>query len=109
GRWVCGGAEGAGRDGVGVSGAGGAPVPATLKVALNYLGGYRNTMTFVLTGLDVEAKARLAEETLRRRLGGSTGVASLEATLVRAPRPPPPTHHAARPLPRPPPKDAPPP
>ena len=29
----------------------------TLKVAINYLGGYRNTMTMVLTGLDIEAKA----------------------------------------------------
>ena len=38
--------------------------PSTTKVAINYLGGYRNSMTFVLTGLDIEAKAELAERTL---------------------------------------------
>jgi hypothetical protein len=87
--------EDVGPDRVRVSGARGLPAPDTLKVALNYLGGYRNTMTFVLTGLDVEAKARLAEETLRRRLGGPTGVASLETTLVRADRPDPSTNDEA--------------
>jgi hypothetical protein len=42
----------------------GEPPPATTKVALNYIGGYRNTMTLVMTGLDVEAKADLALRTL---------------------------------------------
>jgi hypothetical protein len=87
--------EDAGPDRVRLSGARGLPAPDTLKVALNYRGGYRNTMTFVLTGLDVEAKARLAEETLRRRLGGPTGVASLETVLVRADRPDPSTNDEA--------------
>ena len=36
----------------------------TLKVALNTLGGFRNEMTFVLTGLDIEAKAELVAEQL---------------------------------------------
>jgi hypothetical protein len=38
---------------------------------LNYLGGYRNQMTFVLTGLDIEQKAALVERTLRRELNVS--------------------------------------
>jgi hypothetical protein len=46
-----------GPDRVAVAGATGSPPPETLKVALNMLGGYRNTMTMVLTGLDVEEKA----------------------------------------------------
>ncbi|MEU8246210.1 acyclic terpene utilization AtuA family protein [Nonomuraea sp. NPDC048916] len=57
-----------GPDRVRVSGARGEPPPGTLKVAVNYLGGYRNTMTLVLTGLDIPAKARLAEEAVWARV-----------------------------------------
>lgn len=51
-----------------VSGVRGEAPPDTLKVAVNYLGGYRNTMTLVLTGLDLEAKARVAEEAIWARV-----------------------------------------
>ncbi|MGU3435680.1 acyclic terpene utilization AtuA family protein [Actinomycetes bacterium M1A6_2h] len=44
-----------------ISGVTGEPPPATLKVSRNLLGGFRNEMTFVLTGLDVEAKSELAQ------------------------------------------------
>ncbi|WP_336205489.1 acyclic terpene utilization AtuA family protein [Nonomuraea sp. LPB2021202275-12-8] len=57
-----------GPDRVRVTGARGEPPPASLKVAVNYLAGYRNTMTLVLTGLDVEAKARVAEEAIWARI-----------------------------------------
>ncbi|GAA3234765.1 acyclic terpene utilization AtuA family protein [Nonomuraea helvata] len=57
-----------GPDRVLVSGVRGEPPPDTLKVAVNYLAGYRNTMTLVLTGLDVQAKARAAEEALWARI-----------------------------------------
>ncbi|NBE98499.1 acyclic terpene utilization AtuA family protein, partial [Nonomuraea sp. K271] len=57
-----------GPDRVLVSGVRGEPPPCTLKVAVNHLGGYRNTMTLVLTGLDVEAKARVAEEAVWARI-----------------------------------------
>ncbi|HEY2241427.1 MAG TPA: acyclic terpene utilization AtuA family protein, partial [Streptosporangiaceae bacterium] len=46
-----------GPDRVRLSGTRGSPPPATAKVAMNFLGGYRNTMTLVLTGLDIEEKA----------------------------------------------------
>jgi hypothetical protein len=59
-----------GPDRVLISGTKGSPPPVTLKVALNYLGGYRNTMTLVLTGLDIEAKAAWARELLGELLGG---------------------------------------
>ncbi|MGC5010417.1 acyclic terpene utilization AtuA family protein [Streptosporangium sp. DT93] len=55
-------------DRVRVSGVRGEAPPDTLKVAVNYLAGYRNTMTLVLTGLDIEAKARLAEEAIWSRV-----------------------------------------
>ena len=40
----------------------GQPPPSTLKVCINRAGGFRNSMTACLTGLDVEAKAKLIEE-----------------------------------------------
>ncbi|WP_030908092.1 acyclic terpene utilization AtuA family protein [Streptosporangium amethystogenes] len=57
-----------GPDRVRVSGVRGEAPPGTLKVAVNYLAGYRNTMTLVLTGLDIEAKARLAQEAIWARV-----------------------------------------
>jgi hypothetical protein len=38
-------------------------------VCLNTLGGFRNATTFVLTGLDVEAKAELVKRQLRQAIG----------------------------------------
>ena len=50
-----------GRDRVRISGTRGEPAPPTLKVAMNYQGGYRNQISIGLTGLDIEAKAELIE------------------------------------------------
>ncbi|MGD9960000.1 acyclic terpene utilization AtuA family protein [Nocardioides sp.] len=47
----------AGPDRVSVSGVRGQAPPARLKVGVNELGGFRNCVEFVLTGLDIEAKA----------------------------------------------------
>ncbi len=49
-----------GRDRVRISGNRGLPPPDSLKVSLNYLGGFRNSLTLVLTGLGVVDKADLA-------------------------------------------------
>ncbi|MET8338495.1 acyclic terpene utilization AtuA family protein [Streptosporangium canum] len=57
-----------GPDRVRISGVRGEAPPDTLKVAVNYVGGYRNTMTMVLTGLEIEAKARLAQEAIWSRV-----------------------------------------
>ena len=46
-----------GPDRVRVSGVRGSAPPATLKVCLNFLGGFRNSAELVLVGLDVDAKA----------------------------------------------------
>jgi hypothetical protein len=53
-----------GADRVRLSGVRGEPPPDTLKVGVTALGGYRNEVTFVLTGLDVEAKADLVRRQL---------------------------------------------
>ncbi len=47
-------------DRVGVSAVAGVAPPSTLKVSLNQAGGYRNSFSVALTGLDIEAKAELA-------------------------------------------------
>jgi hypothetical protein len=57
-----------GEDRVRISGVRGEPPPDTLKVAVTHLGGYRNTMTLMVTGLDAAAKARVAEEAIWARV-----------------------------------------
>lgn len=57
-----------GPDRVRVSGVVGEPPTDQLKVCINTLGGFRNQMTWLLTGLDVEAKADLVRRTLDRVL-----------------------------------------
>jgi hypothetical protein len=77
-----------------VSGVRGEPAPPSVKVCLNYLGGYRNQMTFVLTGLDIEEKAALVERTLRSALD----VAEFDAfdvQLARTDKPDAATNHEA--------------
>ncbi|MBX7168028.1 MAG: DUF1446 domain-containing protein [Pirellulales bacterium] len=72
-----------GPDRVLLSGVRGEPATNQVKVCINYLGGYRNTMTFVLTGLDIEEKARLVERTLTAALGGRERFAALDFDLIR--------------------------
>ena len=73
-----------GPDRVRVSGVRGEPAPDTTKVCINYLGGFRNTMTFVLTGLDIEEKAKLAEEALFAELGGKEQFDEVDVRLTRS-------------------------
>jgi hypothetical protein len=70
-----------GPDQVRIRGVKGEPPPPTLKVSLNSIGGFRNEMALVLTGLDIEAKADL----VRRQLETSLTVkpAEMEWTLAR--------------------------
>ena len=82
-----------GPDRVRISGVRGEPPPPTLKVSLNGIGGFRNSTTFVLTGLDVDAKAEL----VRRQLEAALTVkpAELEWTLARTDHPDADTEEAA--------------
>ena len=74
-----------GPDRVHLSGTRGTAPPEQLKVCINRVGGFRNSVTFLLSGLDIEAKAELAEETLWRRLGGRESFEASRVTLNRAP------------------------
>ena len=74
-----------GEDRVRITGARGGPPSGRVKVALNMVGGHRNRMEFVLTGLDIEQKAALALDGLREAMGSQpTG---FESRLVRLDRP----------------------
>jgi Acyclic terpene utilisation family protein AtuA len=70
-----------GTDRVRISGVTGEPPPPTLKVSLNSIGGFRNSTTFVLTGLDIDAKAALVQRQLEAAL--TVKPAELEWTLAR--------------------------
>ncbi|MFJ8784477.1 acyclic terpene utilization AtuA family protein [Streptomyces sp. NPDC102476] len=73
-----------GPDRVRISGVRGEAPPPTLKVGLNRLGGFRNEVAFVLTGLDIEAKAALVREQMETHLAKVTDV---RWDLVRTDRP----------------------
>jgi hypothetical protein len=72
-----------GTDRVRLSGTLGSAPTGSVKVALNYTGGYRNAMTMVLTGLDLEAKAALAERQLFDLLGGRDSFDEVDVRLLR--------------------------
>ena len=84
-----------GPDRVAITGTRGSPPPPDLKVAINYLGGYRNTMTLVLTGLDIEEKAAWAEQELFGILGGRGSFAEVDVRLLRFDRPDAPSNEQA--------------
>lgn len=58
--------------------------PTTTKVSLNYVGGWRSTVTLALTGLDIEAKATWAEAALWASIpGGRDSFESVTVDLIR--------------------------
>ncbi|MFI8232165.1 acyclic terpene utilization AtuA family protein [Streptomyces sp. NPDC085900] len=73
-----------GPDRVRVEGVRGEAPPPVLKVGLNRLGGFRNEVAFVLTGLDIEAKAALVREQMAPVLGK---VADVRWETARTDRP----------------------
>jgi hypothetical protein len=73
----------------------GRPPPDTLKVALNMLGGYRNTTTMVLTGLDIEEKAEHAVALLTEVLGGTGQFGEFDVRLLRFDHPDAPSNEQA--------------
>jgi hypothetical protein len=71
-------------DRVRISGVRGDSPPATSKVALNYQGGWRSTVTLYLTGLDIDDKAALVERALWAGLpGGRDAFDSVDVRLLR--------------------------
>ncbi|WP_231156399.1 acyclic terpene utilization AtuA family protein [Streptomyces sp. CNZ748] len=75
-----------GPDRVRIEGVRGEAPPPTLKVGRNRLGGFRNEVVFVLTGLDIEAKAALVREQMGDALAASPP-ADVRWDLARTDRP----------------------
>ncbi|UFR03858.1 DUF1446 domain-containing protein [Streptomyces sp. Go40/10] len=74
-----------GPDRVRIEGVRGEAPPPTLKTGLNRLGGFRNEVVFVLTGLGIEAKAALVREQLAAALA-KTPPQDVRWELVRTDR-----------------------
>ncbi|MEU6959327.1 acyclic terpene utilization AtuA family protein [Streptomyces chrestomyceticus] len=73
-----------GTDRVRIDGVRGEAPPSTVKVGLTRLGGWRNAVTFVLTGLDVEAKAALVKQQMDAAFeAAGRRLASVEWALAR--------------------------
>ncbi|MFH9135236.1 acyclic terpene utilization AtuA family protein [Streptomyces sp. NPDC017524] len=77
-----------GPDRVRVDGVRGEPPPPTLKAGLTRLGGWRNEVVLVLTGLDIEAKAALVKDQFADALAraGARPPAEVRWELVRTDR-----------------------
>ncbi|MFB8777040.1 acyclic terpene utilization AtuA family protein [Streptomyces broussonetiae] len=75
-----------GPDRVRIEGVRGEAPPPTLKVGRTRLGGYRNEVVFVLTGLDIEAKAALVRAQMTRALA-KRPPAEVRWELARTDRP----------------------
>ena len=72
-----------GPDQVLIDGVKGEPPTNSAKVCINNLYGYRNSMTVVLTGLDIEKKAEIVEDTIFDLLGGKSQYAFTDVQLIR--------------------------
>ncbi len=73
-----------GPDRVLIDGVRGTPGPPTTKVCINLDGGFRNRVSFVLSGLDQRAKGEWARDALFSRLGGTERFDEVDVRLVEA-------------------------
>jgi len=72
----------AGLDRVRISGVRGTVPPNTTKVAMTSIGGWQNSTTVILTGLDPDGKAASFEAAVRAGLADSKGITDLRFTRI---------------------------
>ena len=87
--------EETGKDRVRVSGCRGSSPPDTHKVCVNRLGGYRNGMEILLTGLDIEEKAKVFSDALFDSVGGREQFDEVTEQLIRSDKENPPSNEEA--------------
>ena len=87
--------EQTGPDRVRITGVKGEPAPPTFKLGIQHMDGFRYTATLHLSGLDIEKKARIVEDTFWRLLGGKDQFANARAELVSRATPDPSDNHEA--------------
>ena len=83
-----------GPDRVAITGVVGQPPPSSTKVCLNTVGGFRNTVEFLLTGLDIEEKAALVQAQMEAAFDAGTRPDVVEWQLDRTDVPDPHTEAA---------------
>ncbi len=79
--------EDAGDNRVAISGVKGFPSPDQLKVCINLLGGWRNSVSCVLTGLDIDKKADLVRRTVLHEIGSEGDFDELDMRLISCEHP----------------------
>jgi hypothetical protein len=84
-----------GDDRVYVSGCRGSSPTPTHKVCINTMGGYRNGMDIILTGLDIEEKAEIFSDTLFQSVGGKDQFDEVTIQLIRSDKEDPNTNEEA--------------
>jgi len=67
-----------------VSGCKGSCPPPSHKVCINTLGGFRNGFEIMLTGLDIEAKAKIITDSFFNNIGGKEQFDDLSIELIRS-------------------------
>jgi hypothetical protein len=83
-----------GPDRVSITGVVGAPPPSDVKVCLNTVGGFRNVVEFLLTGLDIPEKAALVKAQMESAFDAGTRPDEVEWRLDRTDVIDPPTEAA---------------
>lgn len=76
--------EDQGNDRVRVSGTRGSSPSPTHKVCINTFGGFKTTNDILLTGLDIEAKAKVLSDALFELVGGRDSFESVTEQLIRS-------------------------
>ena len=88
--------EDEGNDRVRVSGTRGSSPSSTHKVCINTFGGFKSTNDILLTGLDIEEKAKVLSDALFELVGGRESFESVTEQLIRSDHADPDTNETAQ-------------
>lgn len=73
-----------GNDRVKINGVKGEPPTQTTKVCINTLNGFKNSMTVILTGLDITKKAKIVEDIVFGLMGGKEQFEKTDVVLTKS-------------------------